>query len=173
MKLAAIAPLIFVVAYGPLARSQIPHIVGNWEGNIEATLAATGIRIDELPEPTIISDSRTYFLRDDGFLVGLSVTVLSDGRVNFLQFAAKSDGKDYPEYDSTTLADYQANGTSTRATYSEKRIDEYTVEVTDKVDGNVTAHGTRAVSEDGSTMTIELDPMGPDGIAWKIVFDRR
>jgi hypothetical protein len=101
------------------------------------------------------------------------VTVLSDGRVNFLQFAAKSDGKDYPEYDSTTLADYQANGTSTRATYSEKRIDEYTVEVTDKVDGNVTAHGTRAVSEDGSTMTIELDPMGPDGIAWKIVFDRR
>ena len=172
MKYAAIALLICVVTHGPLARAQIPHIVGNWAVNIEATLAATGIRIEELPEPTIVSDSRTYYMRDDGFLVGLAVTVLSDGRVNFLQFTARSDGKDYPEYDSSTLADYQASGKSTRATYSERRVDEYTVEVTDKVDGQVTAHGTRAVSEDGSTMTLELDATGPDGIAWKVIYDR-
>jgi hypothetical protein len=172
MKYAAIALLIYIVTCGPVARAQIPHIAGNWALNIEATLAATGIRAEELQEPTIISERRTYSLRDDGYLVGLAVTILSDGRVNFLQFAARSDGKDYPEYDGATLAEYQATGKATRATYAQRRIDEYTVEVTDKVDGHVTAHGTRAVSEDGSTMTIELDPVGPEGIAWKVIYDR-
>jgi hypothetical protein len=173
MKPAAFALLISVVAYDPLAHAQIPHIVGNWELNAEATFAATGIREEDLPESGIYSDSRTYYLRDDGYLIGLAVTVLSDGTVNFLQFAARSDGEDYPEYDSATLAEYQATGKATRATYSERRIDEYTVEVTDKVDGRITAHGTRTVSEDGSTMSLDLDAMGPDGIAWKVLYDRR
>jgi hypothetical protein len=173
MKYVAISLLTYVATAISLAHAQVPHILGNWELNVEASLAAS-----ELPEefsvPAIETERRTYLERDDGYLVGLSVTILNDGSINFLQFTAKTDGKEYPEHNIATLSDFQATGASTPMAYSERRVDEYTVEVTDKTDGNVTFVGTRSVSEDGNTMTIEWDAMGPDGdtIQWKLVYDR-
>ena len=43
-------------------------------------------------------------MRPDGFLVGLLITGTPQA-YHYLQFVARSDGKDYPEYTDTLVAD--------------------------------------------------------------------
>lgn len=82
--------------------AQVPHILGAWELNPEASQVP-----GEFPDG--FSETRVYSLRDDGYLVGLAITIYPDGGTNFLQFAAKSDGKEYPEYETDTLAELQVS----------------------------------------------------------------
>jgi hypothetical protein len=164
--------MIAIVSAGLLTcsaavRAQLPHIVGNWSLNFEKS---------EFPgqQVPLRSETRSYQLRPDGFLVGLSVSVGVDGSASFLQFAARPDGQDYPEYDLGTLADLQASGASTPMRYSETVIDEFTIAFIDKRDGQVTATGMRSVSEDSQTMTISVDVPRPSGqpISFELVYDR-
>jgi hypothetical protein len=74
-----------------------------------------------------------------------------------LQFTAKSDGKDYPEYSDQLVADMIAEGKPTPRTYSEKVIDDYVTEWTDKEAGKVTQQGKKTISKDGKTLTITVD----------------
>ena len=74
-----------------------------------------------------------------------------------MQFTAKSDGKEYPEYSDQIVADMIAAGKTTARTYSEKVIDDYVTEWVDKVDGRVTAQGKKTISKDGKTLTITVD----------------
>lgn len=147
--------------------AQVPHILGSWELNPEASQVP-----GDFPEG--FSETRVYTLRDDGYLVGLAITIYPEEGANFLQFAAKSDGKEYPEYETNTLAELQVSGTTTPMTYSETVVDEYTVAVTDKRDGIVTGQGTRSVSEDGRTMMVSFVTPGPDGqeLPIVLVYDR-
>lgn len=148
------------------AQAQVPHIVGTWKLNLEAS-EITG------SEPQ--SQIRQYSLAEDGFLVGLAVTIDASGNPGFLQIAAKSDGKDYPEYSSGDLAMLQMNNTATPLAYAERIIDEYTVEWFDKYQGEVYATGTRQVSEDGQTMTLIVNAGNEEDAAnmLKFVFDRQ
>src|SRR5437667_10774525 len=138
-----------------------PLIVGSWKLNIEKS---------NLPgAPPQFFQIRKYKLREDGFLVGLVVSANAQGNPTFLQFTAKSDGKDYPEYTDDLLAELVATGKQTSLSYSEKITDAYVTEWTDKENGKVTAQGTRTISKDGKTMTLAV--VSP--ASRQLVFDRQ
>ena len=99
---------------------------------------------------------RQYDLRPDGFLIGLLITVNARG-YHYLQFTAKRNGKDYPEYSDQLTADMIAAGKPTPRTYSETVIDDYVTEWTDKEAGQVISQGKKIISKDGNTLTITVD----------------
>jgi hypothetical protein len=142
------------------ARAQTaPPIVGTWKLNREKS---------QLPAvPASWFEIRRYALRPDGYLVGLLVTS-NDRGVHYLQFTAKSDGKDYPEYSDDLLADMIAAAKPTTRTYAESVIDESTTAWTDKVNGKVVATGRKIVSKDRQTLTITVD-----GRSQVTVYDRQ
>jgi hypothetical protein len=148
------AKLAFLVSLcGSLALAQTsaskaaPLIVGRWKLNAERS---------NLRLPPDYLEIRQYDLRPDGFLIGLLIMVNARG-YHYLQFTAKSDGKDYPEYSDQLMADMIAAGKPTPRTYSEKVIDDYVTEWTDKEGGNVTSQGKKTISKDGKTLTITVD----------------
>jgi hypothetical protein len=131
------------IAFG--AHAQVPHILGNWRLNVAAS---------RVPGPAPQTHVRRYSVTPDGTVIGLAVIVDAAGTPSFLQFAAKPDGKDYPELDAASAAQYLMNGSPPPATYAERPIDSHTVEWTDKYDGRVTFSGRKSISPDGQTMTI-------------------
>jgi hypothetical protein len=137
--------LSFAYAQGP---SRPPLIAGNWKLNPEKS------GISNVPSRINL---RQYRMRPDGFLVGLLVTSDVQGGYHYLQFTAKSDGQDYPEYSDALLADMIATGKQTPRTYAEKIIDDYTTEWFDKANGRITAQGKKIISKDGMTLTITTD----------------
>jgi hypothetical protein len=134
-------------AQAPASKAAPPLIVGTWKLNPEKS---------NLRLPPDYVEVRQYSLRPDGYLVGLLITGNVQG-YRYLQFTAKSDGKDYPEYTDQLLADLLATGKQTPRTYSETIIDEYVTAWTDKADGKVTAQGKKTISKDGKTLTITVD----------------
>src|SRR6186997_1772303 len=78
-----------------------PPIAGTWKLNPEKS----GAKV-----PPDYVEIRQYRLRADGYLVGLLFNGDSRG-LRYLQFTAKSDGKDYPEYSDQIVADQTAAGT--------------------------------------------------------------
>ena len=145
---AAIVVLLVSSAWAQERGGQAaPPIVGIWKLNPEKS---------DLRVPPGTLEIRQYSLRPDGFLVGLLITGNAQG-YHYLQFVAKSDGKDYPEYSDLVVGELVAAGAPTRRTYAEKAIDEYVTEWIDKVDGRITAQGKKIVSKDRQTLTITTD----------------
>jgi len=134
-------------AQAPAAVAQ-PKIAGVWKLNADKS----GMRVS----PGYL-EIRQYAMRPDGFLIGLLIQGQPQGPFHYLQFTAKTDGKDYPEYSDPIVAEMIARGAPTSRTYSETLDDEYTTDWTDKVDGRVTGHGKKTVSKDGTTLTITVD----------------
>jgi len=159
----ALALALCWMAFG--AHAQVPHIIGNWKLNAAAS---------RLPGPTPQTDIRRYSVGPDGTLIGLAVIVDADGTPSFLQFAAKPDGKDYPEFDASSAAKYLMDGSPPPATYAETPVDSHTVEWTDKYDGRVTLSGRKWVSADGQTLTITASAKNErnEDIEFLFVFDR-
>ena len=155
-----IATLVVTCIGVVTSRAQtVPPIVGTWKLNREKS---------QMPAvPAGWFDIRQYALRPDGYFVGLLVTS-NDRGVHYLQFTAKSDGKDYPEYSDDLLADMIAAAKPTTRTYAETVIDEFTTAWTDKVNGKVVATGRKIVSKDRQTLTITVD-----GRSQVTVYDRQ
>ena len=148
-------------------QAQVPHVLGVWELNVAAS---------QLPDTfPAVEEPRSYSLRDDGYLVVLAIRKDRSGRPEFIQIAAKTDGKDYPQYQSVSLAAFQIDGTLTPLTYAETVVDERTIEATAKFNGQVINKGTRRISADGKTMTLNVVAYGPNGQETPIVlvFDRK
>jgi len=141
------------------ANKSLPLIVGAWKLNPGKS---------HLSVPANHVEIRQYRLRPGGFLVGLLITSDPQGGYHYLQFTAKSDGKDYPEYTEALLADMVAAGKQTPRTYAETVVDKHTTDWTDKVDGKVTSHGKKIVSKDGKTLTVTLD-----GSPQMYIYDRQ
>jgi len=141
------------------ADKSLPRIQGTWKLNPDKS---------NLRVPANYVEIRQYKLRPDGFLVGLLITNDPQGSYHYLQFTAKSDGKDYPEYTEVLLSDMVAAGKQTPRTYAEAVIDEYTTDWTDKRDGKVTSHGKKIVSKDGKTLTVTVD-----GSSQMYIYDRQ
>jgi hypothetical protein len=137
--------IITLVCLSAAAQGQVPHIIGTWKLNAEAS---------QFLGPAPRSEVRRYDVADNGYLIGLAVFIDAQGNPGFLQFAAKSDGQDYAEYSSDVLAAFQIAGTPTPLAYSEIPVDDRTVEWFDKFDGRIAASGTKQVSDDGRTLTI-------------------
>jgi len=149
----------FAYAQAP-SNKAAPMIVGTWKLNTEKSnlprLSGNQLEI------------RQYRLRPDGFLVGLLITGNEAQGYHYLQFTARSDGKDYPEYSDQIVADMIASGKQTPRTYAETAIDEFVTEWVDKAGGRVTAQGKKTVSTDGKTLTITTD-----GASQPRVYDRQ
>jgi hypothetical protein len=156
------AAIVFLLVPPALSQERdvrvLPPIVGIWKLNPEKS----NVRV-----PAGATEIRQYSLRPDGFLVGLLITGNAQG-YHYLQFVAKSDGKDYPEYSDLIVGELVAAGTPTRRTYAEKVLDEYVTEWIDKVDGKITAQGRKIVSTDRQTLTITVD-----GSSQVRVYDRQ
>jgi len=156
------AALVLVLASPAWSQERAVHdappIVGTWKLNLEKST----VRV-----PPGVMEIRQYSLRPDGFLVGLLISSNAHD-YHYLQFVAKSDGKDYPEYSDQIVSDLVAAGKPTRRTYAETAIDEYTTEWIDKVDGRITAQGKKIVSKDRQTLTITVD-----GVSQVRIYDRQ
>ena len=153
MKLAsAVVATVLIAVLSARAQERAaqpaPPIVGVWKLNPEKSKMSTQANYTEI---------RQYSLRPDGYMIGLLVTGTPQVGYHYLQFVAKSDGKDYPEYSDAIVGDLVAANRPTRRTYAETLDDEYTIDWTDKVDGRVTAHGKKIVSSDRKTLTITVD----------------
>jgi hypothetical protein len=148
------------------AEAQVPYIVGLWKLDAAAS---------RLPGPAPQTHVRRYSLAADGTLVGLAVVVDAQGRPNFLQFAANSDGKDYAEFDSASLARFQIDGTKGPRTYAETPMDSHTVAWTDKFEGRVIASGRKWVSEDGQTLSFTSESTNDKGesVTYLFVFAKQ
>jgi hypothetical protein len=148
------------------AEAQVPHIVGTWTLNVAAS---------RLPGPPPRTHVRKYSLGPEGTLVGLAVIVDAEGNPDFLTFAARSDGKDYPEFNSQFLARWVVQGTKTSREYTETPLDERTVAWADKFDGKVVASGRKWVSADGRTLSFTADGRNAEGqaVTFLYVFDRQ
>jgi len=89
---------------------------------------------------------------------------------------SKSDGKDYPQYQSGLLATFQIDGTKTPVTYSETVIDDHAVNVIAKANGQIFNKGVRRIDADGKTMTIDVVQIDQSGkeiqTPIKLVFKR-
>lgn len=149
---------------GAAAQAQAPHIYGSWSLDTDAS---------EFPGAMPRSQVRTYFPGEDGYLIGIAITVDAQGNAGFLQFAARTDGQDYPEYGVGSLAALQITGTRTSSTYAESQVDEYTVEWVDKTDGEAYLMGTRSVSADGQTLTIEAHAPAEPANSFTLVYSRQ
>jgi hypothetical protein len=140
------AAFVLLLAWAALpVHGQLPHILGNWQLNVAAS---------RLPGPAPRVHVRRYSLAADGTLIGLAVVVDARGNPTFLQFAVNPDGKDYPEFDARSAAQYLIDGSAPPATYAETPVDTYTVDWVDKYQDRVTAHGKKWVSADGQTLSI-------------------
>jgi hypothetical protein len=137
------------------AEAQVPRVLGVWELDPAASSIPQGF--------PLASETRSYDLRPDGYLVNLVIRKLANGRPDFIQIVSKSDGKDYPQYQSVLLAEFQVNGTQTPATYSETIIDDSSVNIIAKVGGRVNNKGVRSISADGKIMTIKVVGIAPNG----------
>ena len=140
--------LLALALLGQSPTSAQPTIAGVWKLNA----AKSGLTV-----PPDYMEIRQYAMRPDGFLVGLLIQGRTGGPYHYLQFTAKSDGKDYPEYSDQIVSEMIAKGAATPRTYSETLDDEYTTDWTDRVSGRVTGHGKKIVSKDGATLTITVD----------------
>jgi len=152
-RLALMAACIALLG-SQVAKAQGAGVLGVWELDVMASRLP-----DQFPA---VSETRSYTLRDDGYMVVLAIRVDKRGNPEFIQIAAKSDGKDYPQYQSGPLAELQIDGTSTPFTYAETAVDSRTVHFIGKVNSHVANQGTRKISEDGRKMVLDLTAFAPD-----------
>lgn len=96
---------------------------------------------------------RMFSYHESGFIVAQNGGVNADGNPTFSMSASRYDGSDGPSYTSARLANFLANGEGPTTTSSYRIIDERTVEITFKNNGEVTGVNIRKISEDGNKMT--------------------
>jgi len=146
--------------------AQVPAVIGTWKLNAAAS---------KLHGPAPQSEVRSYRLTRSGLLIGVAVSIDAHGQPQFLQFAARPDGKDYPEFDTRSAAEYLAAGTVPARTYAEfPTADPRKVRWVDKARGAVIASGEKWVSADGQRLSFSLDAADPQGhpFHYLYVFDR-
>ena len=148
------------------AAAQVPQVLGIWELDLTSSVLPATF--------PLASETRSYDLRPDGYVVNLVTRKLTNGHPDFIQIASKSDGKDYPQYQSGLLAAFQIDATRTPVTYSETVIDDHAVNVIAKVNGQILNKGVRRIDADGKTMTIDVVQIDQSGkeTPIKLVFKR-
>ena len=137
------------------ALAQVPHVLGVWEFDPQASELPNGF--------PLASETRSYDLRDDGYVVNVVIRKLMNGHPDFIQVVSKSDGKDYPQYQSVPLAQFQIDGTKTPLTYSETVLDEHAVSIVAKYGDRVVNKGVRRVASDGKSMRIDVTAIDQNG----------
>ena len=130
---------VLAIAANVAAQSKDDPSLGTWKLNVAKSKFTPG--------PPIKGDTRSYEVNDEGWLIVTTETIQPDGRHTGVRFAAKFDGKPYPQIGrfapTVTLITYQP-------------VDKLTLKYTQRdSSGKVLSTNTRTVSADGKTMTIE------------------
>ena len=167
MKIAACVVTGLLAAFGScVSHAQVPAVIGTWKLNFEAS---------KVPGPPPQTHVRSYRLADNGMLIGVAVIVDAQGRPSFLQFAAKVDGKGYPEFSTDSAAKYLSDGTPPPRTYAEIPTDDpLKVKWVDKAGGKLLFSGEKWVSADGKKLSFTVDTKDEKGkdVQLLYVFDR-
>ena len=121
------------------AQSKDDPALGTWKLNVAKSTFTPG--------PPIKGDTRSYEVNDAGWLIVTTETIQPDGTRTGVRFAAKFDGKAYPQIG-------RFAPTVTLLTY--EPVDKRTLKYTQRdASGKIVSTNTRTVSADGKTMTIE------------------
>jgi hypothetical protein len=131
--------IIVSSASSAVAQSNDDPALGSWKLNVAKSKFTPG--------PPIKGDTRSYEVNNEGWLLVTTETIQPDGRRTGVRFAAKFDGKPYPQIG-------RFAPTVTLITY--EQVDKRTLKYTQyDSNGKVNSTNTRTVSADGKTMTIE------------------
>jgi hypothetical protein len=129
---------VVLLSAGVSGQSKDDPSIGTWKLNVAKSTFTPG--------PPIKGDTRSYEVVD-GWIIVTTETTQATGEKTGVRFAAKFDGRDYPQIGrfapTVALISYQP---------VDKRTLKYTVKDTS---GKITSTNTRTVSPDGRTMTIE------------------
>ena len=121
------------------AQSKDDPSIGTWKLNVAKSKFTPG--------PPIKGDTRSYEVNDSGWLFVTTETIQPDGTRTGVRFAAKFDGKAYPQIG-------RFGPTVTMITY--EPVDRRTLKYTQRdTSGKIVSTNTRTVSADGKTMIIE------------------
>jgi len=140
IRLVACLLAVFALPAGSAsAQSKDDPSIGSWKLNVAKSTFTPG--------PPIKGDTRSYEVNDAGWLIVTTETIQPDGTKTGVRFAAKFDGKAYPQIG-------RFAPTVTLITY--EPVDTRTLKYTQRdSSGKVVSTNTRIVSADGKTMTIE------------------
>jgi hypothetical protein len=139
IRIGLTALLTLTLAATESAQSKDDPSIGSWKLNVAKSTFTPG--------PPIKGDTRSYEVNDAGWLVVTTETIQPDGSRTGVRFAAKFDGKPYPQIG-------RFAPTVTLITY--EPVDKLTLKYTQRDSGGkVVSINTRTVSADGKTMTIE------------------
>ena len=128
--------------------------MGTWKLNEAKSTFASGA-----------TKNNTVVYEAAGDMVKVTVDgIASDGTSRHSEWTGKFDGKDYP-----VTGDL---GTDMR---SYKKVNDHTLELTNKKDGKVVSRGTAVVSADGKTRTVSITQVGSKGTTTKstAVYDKQ
>ena len=121
------------------AQSKDDPSIGTWKLNVAKSKFTPG--------PPIQGDTRSYEVNEAGWLFVTTETIQPDGTRTGVRFAAKFDGKAYPQIG-------RFAPTVTLITY--EPVDRRTLKYTQRdTSGKIVSTNTRTVSADGKTMLIE------------------
>jgi hypothetical protein len=112
------------------------HFAGTWKMNMAKSKYSPG------PAP------KSVLVKSEAVEGGLKViidTVDAEGKSTHAEWTGKFDGKDYP-----------VKGDPGRDAVSLKKIDDYTLEVTNKKGGKVVTTNTEVFARDGKSRTISV-----------------
>lgn len=138
--------LVTAVAATASAQSKDDPSIGSWKLNVAKSKFTPG--------PPIKGDTRSYEVTD-GWLIVTTETINAAGNRTGVRFAAKFDGKEYPQI---------GRFAPTVALISYQPVDKHTLEYTVRTTaGKLTSTNRRVVSADGKTMTIEQKTTTADG----------
>ena len=154
VNLSAMAILgLATFSLGQSAQAADPTVAGTWELNVAASKSTDPMPKSAMRKYEIVGNSEK--------LTGSIIT--ADGRAIPLSFTATLDGKDSPS---------QNPGVDTLVLTP---VDALTVKFLTKLKGEVVYEGTRAISADGTTMTLWTKGINPAGKPFEstMVFDRR
>jgi len=138
--------MVFPFVRGQSAGTGTDPRIGTWKLNIEKSKYTPG---SGPQAPNMLMRQLTS--RADGFVVFTQTGLDSQNNPVFIQSTYKFDGKGYPEFTQSTLAELSAVGTRPNSNIY-KLVDAYTVEIT-RTDqtGKVTGISTQVLSRDGRT----------------------
>lgn len=158
-KLFLFITVIFVLSAGVLRASDDP-LIGTWKLNVAKSKYNPG------PPPK--SATIKYEAVGGDALRNIRDETDASGKTVHSEYTSKFDGKDY------AVSGEMGGGNPPRGTIMAKRIDEYTTENVNKLDGKITSTSRRIVSKDRKTLRILVK--GTDGKGNKIdnavVYDR-
>lgn len=155
----------FVLMGAEAANAQSPHVLGSWKLNLTASDMPDWLsRDDEL---------RSCALREDGYMLARSIDRIDRPRIAPDAPVPIDTGSDCFAPSIGSLTDPELAADNGSFIYSEQTAGERTVTITGRTDGQVTARGTRSISADGGTMTIDVTLIqGQRQLPIVLVFDR-